>query len=106
MRKERGPNVPSRIVVSNRSRPRLDEIARLHAQIASELPVEYVLAPQPAANDASLGGLKPGSMAVNATGLGKDAPGSPISDADGFQSKGKIGRASGRERVWTHKYIS
>ncbi|TIT59481.1 MAG: shikimate dehydrogenase, partial [Mesorhizobium sp.] len=30
MRKERGADVPSRIVVTNRSQPRLDEIERIH----------------------------------------------------------------------------
>ena len=35
-------------------------------------------------NDAVLCGLKPGSLVVNATGLGKDAPGSPLSPAAVF----------------------
>ena len=28
-----------------------------------------------------MAGLKPGSLVINATGLGKDAPGSPLTDA-------------------------
>jgi shikimate 5-dehydrogenase len=43
-----------------------------------------VLAPQPSDNDAVLAGLKPGSLVINATGLGKDAPGSPLTDAARF----------------------
>lgn len=81
MRKERGKDVPSRIVVSNRSKPRLDEIERIHGSIESNVPVEYVLAPKPEGNDAVLPTLKPGSLVINATGLGKDAPGSPLTDA-------------------------
>ena len=33
MRRERGANVPSRIIVSNRSQARLDEIARIHEAV-------------------------------------------------------------------------
>jgi shikimate 5-dehydrogenase len=48
------------------------------------MPVDYVLAPTPADNDAVLPTLAPGSLVVNATGLGKDAPGSPLTDAAVF----------------------
>ncbi|WP_062229164.1 shikimate dehydrogenase family protein [Aureimonas frigidaquae] len=81
MRQERGADVPHRIVVSNRSRPRLDEIAHIHTQIPTDVPLDYVLAPTPADNDAVLATLRPGSLVINATGLGKDAPGSPFTDA-------------------------
>ena len=81
MRRSRGADVPARIVVSNRSQHRLDEIKRIHADIESDVPVDYVLAPDPNDNDAVLRNLKPGSLVINATGLGKDAPGSPLSDA-------------------------
>jgi shikimate 5-dehydrogenase len=73
-------NIPARIVVSNRSGPRLDEIRRIHRAFGSDVPVDYVLAPRPVDNDAILPGLKPGSLVINATGLGKDAPGSPLTD--------------------------
>ncbi len=78
MRSERGADVPSRIVVSNRSGPRLDEIKRIHQAVPHDVPVEYVLTPRPQDNDALLATLKPGSFVINATGLGKDAPGSPL----------------------------
>lgn len=81
---------PSRIVVSNRSRHRLDEIDRIHQAMGTTLPVEYVLAPEPAANDAIVAGLKPGSVVINATGLGKDAPGSPLTDAVSFPQDGIV----------------
>ena len=80
MRKSRGADVPSRVIVSNRSQHRLDEIRRIHAQVASKVPVDYVLAPTARDNDAVLKSLRPGSLVINATGLGKDAPGSPLSD--------------------------
>nr|WP_210300262.1 shikimate dehydrogenase [Mycoplana azooxidifex] len=84
MRKSRGGNVPARIVVTNRSQHRLDEIRRIHQQVESDVPVEYLLAETPEANDAVLKTLKPGSLVINATGLGKDAPGSPLTDAAEF----------------------
>jgi shikimate 5-dehydrogenase len=87
MRRARGGDVPGRIVVSNRSRHRLDEIRRIHEGIDSDVPVEYVLAPAPEDNDAVLAGLKPGSLVINATGLGKDAPGSPLTDAAVFPER-------------------
>ena len=69
---------PTRIVVSNRSPARLEEIRRIHAELGSGVPTEYVLAaPTPRDNDAVLASFEPGSLVINATGLGKDAPGSP-----------------------------
>lgn len=88
MRKQRGADVPSRIVVTNRSQSRLDEIAHVHASLGSSVPVEYVLADRPELNDRAMASLKPGSLVINATGLGKDAPGSPITDAGVFPEGG------------------
>ena len=90
MRRARGDDVPSRIVVSNRSQPRLDEIRRIHGQIETVVPVDYVLAPDPAENDAIVAGLKPGSLIINATGLGKDAPGSPLTHAVDFPAEAVV----------------
>jgi shikimate 5-dehydrogenase len=88
MRRERGADVPRRIVVSDRSRERLDAIARIHREIASDVPIEYVLAANPTTNDAVLAGLAPRSLAINATGLGKDMPGSPLTGDAVFPENG------------------
>ena len=90
MRAERGLDVPSRIIVSNRSVGRLDEIRRIHNEMGFKVPVDYVLAPKPVDNDAVLTQLKPGSLVINATGLGKDAPGSPLTDAAIFPENGIV----------------
>ena len=82
--KRRGADRPSRIIVSNRSQARLDEIRRIHREIDAGVPLDYVLAPKPSDNDAVLERLKPGSLVINATGLGKDAPGSPLTYAARF----------------------
>jgi shikimate 5-dehydrogenase len=83
-----GANRPSRIVVPNRSEPRLAEIREIHQYLAQPVPVEYHHAPTPEDNDALVNLLKPGSLVINATGLGKDAPGSPITDAAVFPQNG------------------
>jgi shikimate 5-dehydrogenase len=90
MRKSRGRNVPSRIFVTNRSQHRLDEIKRIHEQVDFDVPVEYLLAERPEDNDKVLATLKPGSLVINATGLGKDAPGSPLTDAAVFPERAVI----------------
>ncbi len=90
MQASRGVNRPSRIVVSNRSQPRLDHIRSIHEALGSDVPVDYVLAPKPEDNDAILATLKPGSLVINATGLGKDAPGSPLTDAAEFPQDGIV----------------
>jgi shikimate 5-dehydrogenase len=83
-RPEHGPDRPSRIVVSNRSPRRLDTIRQVHTELGTDIPVECVRTPGPADNDRVLGELAPRSLVVNATGLGKDAPGSPLTDAARF----------------------
>jgi len=88
MAPERGKNVPSKIIVSNRSTPRLEEIRRIHKELDSPIPVEYHHAPKPEQNDALMNELKPHSLVMNATGLGKDAPGSPLTDAGRFPEHG------------------
>jgi shikimate 5-dehydrogenase len=88
MRPERGADRPSRVVVTNRSQPRLDEIRHFHESLNFGVPVDYVLADRPELNDEAMAKLKPGSLVINATGLGKDAPGSPLTDAGVFPERG------------------
>jgi shikimate 5-dehydrogenase len=85
---KRGNDRPSRIVVSNRSAPRLQEMKEIHHKLRCDIPVEYHHAPRAEDNDALLRQLKPGSLVMNATGLGKDAPGSPLTDAAVFPERG------------------
>jgi shikimate 5-dehydrogenase len=75
---------PGRVVVSNRSLPRLEAMEDIHARYNPGIRFEYVHAPSPEQNDAVLAALRPGSVVINATGLGKDAPGSPLTAAAVF----------------------
>jgi shikimate 5-dehydrogenase len=78
-RPERGADRPVRIVVSDRDLQRLDALRRMHTELGTDVPVECVHVSGPEGNDTILSGLAGGSLVVNATGLGKDAPGSPLS---------------------------
>ncbi len=80
MKPEWGDNRPSRIVVANRSQPRLDEIRRIFTGMNPGIEISYHLTPEEGQNDTLLAGLKPHSLLINATGLGKDRPGSPLTD--------------------------
>jgi len=75
-----GANIPSKVIVANRSLPRLQEIERLVKKINPNVPAEFILSPETLDNDRILAGIKPNSLVINATGLGKDRPGSPLSD--------------------------
>ena len=83
-------NRPAKIYVTNRSQQRLDEMKKVHAKMEAPIPVEYFLCPAAADNDAVVARLKNGSMVVNATGLGKDAPGSPLTDNVEFPMNGIV----------------
>ncbi len=79
-----GANIPSGLVICNRSLPRLEKIKRMAETINPDVPKDFVLAPEPGISDEVLRKLKPYSVIVNATGLGKDRPGSPLSDSCEF----------------------
>jgi len=80
LQKKLGSNRPARIIITNRSVPRLEEMRRFHERIGADLPLEYHHTPSPEYADAIVGRLPPHSLVINATGLGKDAPGSPLTD--------------------------
>ena len=88
MKPAHGENRPSKIIVSNRSAPRLEEMKSIHEKLGRPVPTEYHHTPRPRQNDAIVNRLKARSLVVNATGLGKDAPGSPVTDAAVFPEHG------------------
>jgi shikimate 5-dehydrogenase len=83
-RAERGGNVPKRVTIANRSLPRLGAAKVALDKLGSKLDFRLVHSPTPADNDKLVFALPPYSLIVNATGLGKDAPGSPTTDAVSF----------------------
>ena len=82
--KKFGDNVPKKIIIANRSMPRLQEAKRILEHLNDKTTFEFVLNPVPEENDKTLASLPAHSLIVNATGLGKDGPGSPLTDACQF----------------------
>ncbi len=81
---------PARVVFVNRTAPRLESLRRMiEAHMpGSGIAFEFVENSDPAANDRLMASLPPGSLVINATGMGKDIPGSPITDAGLFPQDG------------------
>jgi shikimate 5-dehydrogenase len=59
---------------------RLEALRRVVEMIDPGAKVEYLYHESGAENDAVLRGLPPASLVINATGMGKDRPGSPLTD--------------------------
>ena len=57
-------------------------------QIGTRIQIEYICNADPKQNDQLLPSLPDGSMVINATGMGKDIPGSPITDQGLFPRNG------------------
>jgi shikimate dehydrogenase len=80
---------PARILMVGRDRESLDDLRAVHERIETPTTeVEYVENEDPARNDALMGALPDASVIVNATGMGKDLPGSPITDDATFPRDG------------------
>lgn len=71
-------NIPSKIIIANRSTQRLIDAEK---SLTGAGNFSYVHGPNPTDNDFLVSQLPSYSLIVNATGLGKDAPGSPLTDA-------------------------
>jgi shikimate 5-dehydrogenase len=80
---------PRRIVVVNRSQGRLDGLKELVCKLPkSSVEFDFVLNSDPQMNDRLMEDLPAHSMVINATGMGKDTPGSPISNMGVFPADG------------------
>lgn len=79
---------PKRMILIDISQERLDHARAIHAKLNTDIAFEYLKNGDPAVNDALMGNLPDGSLVINATGMGKDLPGSPITDAARFPDAG------------------
>jgi shikimate 5-dehydrogenase len=84
------PDRPRRIVVVNRSPGRLESMRAVHERLATGVPVEYVHNDDPRVNDGLMSALPSGSLVVNGTGMGKDSPGSPVTNDGAFPEAGLV----------------
>ena len=62
----------------------------IHRELGTDIEFKYFLCPTPSDNDKVVAMLKPGSLLANATGLGKDRPGSPLTDDVAFPENGIV----------------
>ena len=76
----RRPDPPPRIVCADVDAERLDALRGVLSRTGTEPETHRVDGPA----DVLLAGLPPGSLVINATGLGKDRPGSPLGPSARF----------------------
>ena len=87
---EHGADRPHRVHVADKLPARLDTLRQLHATWPGAVPLEARRVSTPADADRLLSALPAGSLVVNATGVGKDLPGSPFTDAAVFPERGLV----------------
>jgi shikimate dehydrogenase len=117
-----------RITVVNRSRARLEALRAIHeftsprsgegreggaerrgaeGRGAELTKFVYVENADPLVNDKLVRTLPPGSLVINATGMGKDTPGSPITDAAEFPEDGFVWELNYRgELLFLHQALA
>lgn len=76
----RHDGIPSKIIIANRSLERLDEARKVFFRYLKEANIVFELVPDPEDSDKLLKQLPAFSIIINATGLGKDRPGSPLTE--------------------------
>jgi shikimate 5-dehydrogenase len=79
---------PARFSVVDIEANRLENLKQIHTQLTSDVQFDYSLSDAALENDGRMRALPAGSVVVNATGLGKDRPGSPITNAGVFPQRG------------------
>lgn len=80
--------LPARITMVARNRRRIDQARSVLESLPESRRVDYVLSPSPEEVGGVMGWLPPGSLVANATGMGKDVPGSPLTDETLFPREG------------------
>ena len=76
-KKDKGDR-PRKFTFVNRSQGRLDHAKEMVGGLNTDIEIEYICNSDPAINDKIMEKFAPGSIIINATGMGKDTPGSPI----------------------------
>jgi len=79
---------PEKIIVINRSRPRLMHLEEILKKVKTDIKIETIYNFDAAFNDSVMEKLPDNSIVINATGMGKDTPGSPITDEGLFPKDG------------------
>jgi shikimate 5-dehydrogenase len=81
---------PLKIHVTNRSKRKLVALEEMIQNLGTDIDFVTVHNTDPDVNDQIIANLPESSVVINATGMGKDIPGSPISDAARFPRNGVV----------------
>lgn len=76
-KKDKGDR-PRKFTFVNRSQGRLDHAKEMVGNLQTDIEIEYIQNTDPVVNDQIMENFPPHSIIINATGMGKDTPGSPI----------------------------
>lgn len=76
-KKDKGDR-PERFTFVNRSQGRLDHAKEMVGNLETDIEIEYIQNQDPVINDRIMEKFPPYSIVINATGMGKDTPGSPV----------------------------
>jgi shikimate 5-dehydrogenase len=76
-KKDKGDR-PKKFTFVNRSQGRLDHAKEMVSGQKTDIEIEYICNSDPLINDKIMEKFPPYSIVINATGMGKDTPGSPI----------------------------
>jgi shikimate 5-dehydrogenase len=79
---------PARFIFTNRSQWRLDHAKEMVEKLNTDIQFEFHCSEDPKINDQLMEQLPPNSLVINATGMGKDTPGSPVSNNTKFPQNG------------------
>ena len=79
---------PDKIVVTDLTPGRLRKLEAMVDSLQTDIDFEYIQNSDPVVNDSLMATLPPGSLVINATGMGKDIPGSPVTDSGVFPMNG------------------
>ena len=79
---------PKRFVVVNRSLGRLVDMRAMVESLETDIEFEFIQNVDPEVNDEIMERMPEGTVVVNATGMGKDSPGSPVTDNGLFPRNG------------------
>ncbi len=88
-KKDRGDR-PRRFVVVNRSQGRLDRMQAMIQELHGDIQFDFVCSQDPVRNDSIMASMPEGSVVINATGMGKDTPGSPVTRSGQFPQRGIV----------------
>jgi shikimate 5-dehydrogenase len=78
---------PRQIIVTDLEPGRLERLRALHSRLDADVFVHYRENADPRVHDELIAALPPASIVINATGMGKDLPGSPITASARFPER-------------------